>query len=109
MKTKDKAALKAHLEEAMEELARHLPRLKEETRPIAPDDALGRLTRLDAMQSLEINQNTYRQAQSQLAGFKYALSRIDQPDFGLCEECDIPIPLGRLKAVPGASHCVNCA
>ncbi|HIJ95488.1 MAG TPA: hypothetical protein HPP94_07085 [Desulfuromonadales bacterium] len=37
-----------------------------------------------------------------------ALLRIDDGDYGICEECDEEIPLGRLKAMPFARHCVKC-
>ena len=37
-----------------------------------------------------------------------ALLRIDDGDYGICEECDEDIPLGRLKAMPFTRHCVKC-
>lgn len=37
-----------------------------------------------------------------------ALLRIDEGEYGICEECDEEIPLGRLKAMPFARHCVKC-
>lgn len=37
-----------------------------------------------------------------------ALLRIDEGDYGICEECDEEIPLGRLKAMPFTRHCVKC-
>lgn len=37
-----------------------------------------------------------------------ALLRIDEGDYGICEECDEGIPLGRLKAMPFTRHCVKC-
>ncbi|MDD5285911.1 MAG: TraR/DksA C4-type zinc finger protein [Desulfuromonadaceae bacterium] len=37
-----------------------------------------------------------------------ALIRIDEGEYGICEECDEDIPLGRLKAMPFARHCVKC-
>jgi len=37
-----------------------------------------------------------------------ALLRIDDGDYGICEECDEEIPLGRLKAMPFTRHCVKC-
>lgn len=37
-----------------------------------------------------------------------ALMRIDEGDYGICEECDEDIPLGRLKAMPFTRHCVKC-
>jgi len=37
-----------------------------------------------------------------------ALLRIDENEYGVCEECEEEIPLGRLKAMPFARHCVKC-
>ena len=37
-----------------------------------------------------------------------ALLRINEDEYGVCEECDEEIPLGRLKALPFARHCVKC-
>lgn len=37
-----------------------------------------------------------------------ALLRINEGDYGVCEECDEEIPLGRLKAMPFTRHCVKC-
>lgn len=37
-----------------------------------------------------------------------ALLRITEGDYGICEECDEDIPLGRLKAMPFTRHCVKC-
>lgn len=38
-----------------------------------------------------------------------AIERIDQGIYGLCEECNEPIPLARLKANPAARTCVEHA
>jgi DnaK suppressor protein len=37
-----------------------------------------------------------------------ALGRLDRGEFGVCAECEEPIPAKRLKAVPWASYCVAC-
>jgi DnaK suppressor protein len=37
-----------------------------------------------------------------------ALLRIEEDEYGICEECEEEIPLGRLKAMPFARHCVKC-
>jgi DnaK suppressor protein len=37
-----------------------------------------------------------------------ALLRIEENEYGICEECEEEIPLGRLKAMPFARHCVKC-
>lgn len=37
-----------------------------------------------------------------------ALLRIAEGDYGICEECDEEIPMGRLKVLPFTRHCVKC-
>lgn len=37
-----------------------------------------------------------------------ALLRIAEGEYGICEECDEDIPLGRLKVLPFTRHCVKC-
>ncbi len=37
-----------------------------------------------------------------------ALQRIADGEYGICEECEEEIPLGRLKVVPFARYCVKC-
>lgn len=37
-----------------------------------------------------------------------ALQRIADGEYGVCEECEEEIPLGRLKVVPFARYCVKC-
>ena len=37
-----------------------------------------------------------------------ALSRMDDGDYGTCMECDDPISVKRLQAVPWALYCVTC-
>lgn len=37
-----------------------------------------------------------------------ALDRIDDGEYGVCEECEEEIPLGRLKVLPFARYCVKC-
>ncbi len=37
-----------------------------------------------------------------------ALDRIENGTFGICEECEEPIALKRLEAIPNARYCFQC-
>lgn len=37
-----------------------------------------------------------------------ALLKINDGEYGICEECEEEIPLGRLKVMPFARYCVKC-
>lgn len=43
-----------------------------------------------------------------LANIDEALLRLEEGEYGICEECEEEIPLGRLKVLPFARHCVKC-
>jgi len=37
-----------------------------------------------------------------------AIKKIKNGSYGVCSECECPIPEGRLDLVPLTEHCVNC-
>lgn len=44
----------------------------------------------------------------ELAQIEQAIENIRDGRYGLCELCDKPIPIERLKALPFTTHCVEC-
>ncbi len=45
---------------------------------------------------------------AELDQIDYALARIDNGTYGICEECEKPINPERLRALPFASLCISC-
>lgn len=82
---------------------------KEITRPIKPDCAIGRVSRMDAINNKSVTEAALRQAEEKLNKLKYVLTKIHDADFGLCAKCKKPIPVGRILLMPQSRHCVNCA
>jgi len=76
---------------------------------IAPDRAIGRISRMDAMYNQQVNDATLQRAKDRLARLEYLLAHVDHPDFGLCEYCRAPIPPARLRAMPESTTCMRCA
>ncbi len=70
---------------------------------------VGRLSRMDAMQSQAMNQAAQRRRVMQIKRLEAALQRIDSNDYGDCENCDELISEGRLLLDPAAEFCVQCA
>jgi DnaK suppressor protein len=70
--------------------------------------AIGRLTRMDAMQGQAIVQATQEQHRLQLQRIAAALQAIKEGDYGRCEECGKTIPFERLSVNPEAHCCVSC-
>ena len=82
---------------------------KENIKPIAPDKAIGRLTRMDAIANKSVMESSLNQAENRLNKLRYVLSKVNSPDFGICIECGKTIPIGRVLIIPESQHCVNCA
>jgi DnaK suppressor protein len=82
---------------------------KELTKPVAPDDAIGRISRMDAINNKSVTEASLRQAEEKLRNLNQVLSRIDTSDFGICIKCGKPIPEGRILYRPESLTCVNCA
>jgi DnaK suppressor protein len=53
--------------------------------------------------------NLLQNEEQVLADIAAALDRVDHGTFGQCEECGKEIPEARLRALPYARYCVECA
>lgn len=82
----------------------------EDRAPVELDQTqVGRLSRMDAMQQQAMAEAQSRRRTGRLKAIAAALKRIDQDDYGWCDECGDQIPIGRLKLDPCATRCVDCA
>jgi len=79
------------------------------TNPIAPDVAIGRISRMDAINNKGVMEAALRQAEEKLKSLRLVLSKFGATDFGLCMKCRKPIPLARILIRPESLHCINCA
>ena len=109
MRDEDRNELKTQINEEIADVNREIETLKELTKPIPPNNAIGRLTRMEAIQSKSISEAVLRTAKLKLMRLENAQSRIDDEDYGICTECDEPIPLGRMKLMSESIRCVACA
>ena len=70
---------------------------------------VGRLSRMDAMQSQAMYTETLNRARQQLSALEQALIRLDTEDFGFCSCCDDEIAEARLQHNPSVVLCISCA
>jgi len=77
--------------------------------PVAPDRAIGRLTRQDAIQQQQMAAELVRRYQQELVRVEGALRAIEEGTYGVCARCEERIPQARLDAMPYARLCVSCA
>jgi DnaK suppressor protein len=70
---------------------------------------MGRLSRMDAMQTQAMSKETGRRRRQHLVEIDAALKRIDDGEYGPCSECGELISAGRLAANPAVRLCIDCA
>ena len=70
---------------------------------------VGRLSRMDAMQSQAMNQEAQRRRDIELRDIGAALRRIETDEFGNCEECGELINEARIAINPTVRWCIDCA
>lgn len=105
----NKDAIRNTVESEIAKTQKAIVDYKELTKPISPDDAIGRVSRMDAINNKSVNEASLRQAEIKLDNLKRVLSKLGDADFGICLKCKQPIPVGRILIRPESLLCVNCA
>lgn len=101
--------IKAKVEAEISKTLLLIEEYRELTKPVAPDVAIGRISRMDAINNKSVNEAALRQAESKLANLNRVLSSIGQEGFGHCLKCRQAIPIQRVIIRPESLYCVNCA
>ncbi len=109
MTSQEKQELKEAIERKIKMTKSAIGDYKEMTKPVAPDVAIGRISRMDAINNKSVMEAALREAEAKLKRLEKAISKIDDDDFGICSQCKQPIPFGRLKAMPDSTKCMKCA
>ena len=106
----DFAAVEERLRARRAELLRLTAAHEDESDPVELDQSsVGRLTRMDALQSQAMAAEVERRRELELARIGSALERIAQGDYGYCVSCGEPIAPRRLELDPAAPLCLSCA
>lgn len=105
----DKVAIREKIESEILRTTKEIEDLKELTKPIAPENAIGRISRMDAINNKSVNEAALRKSQEKLIKLEQARQKVDNVDFGICVKCKNPIPVGRIMLIPQSNRCVNCA
>jgi RNA polymerase-binding transcription factor len=108
MELEQKNQLKAIISQKISETKESIVKYEELTKPIAPDNAIGRLTRMEAIGAKSIDESILRNFKQTLSMLESAAQLIKYEDYGYCVDCDEPIPFKRLQIFPHSRLCVKC-
>ena len=71
--------------------------------------SVGRLSRMDAMQRQAMAEATHRRRNARKGRIEATLARLNDGEFGYCQDCGEAIAVERLKLDPTVANCVGCA
>ena len=78
-------------------------------KPIAPENAIGRVSRMDAINNKSVVEAALREAKQKLQQLLVMQTKTENEDFGICVKCKQEITFRRLLIRPHSKFCVNCA
>ena len=105
----NKNELKTEVAKRIANLEKEIDELKELTKPIAPDCAIGRVSRMDAINNRSVSVAALSKKKEKLLALKSIINHIDDDNFGKCISCGNEIPLGRILIIPESKKCMHCA
>ena len=109
MTNQERQVLKKKIVATITAMEHEVNRLEEATQPISPENSIGRVSRMDAINNKGVSEAALRSTRRKLSSLRLALTKIDNPDFGFCSRCKQPIPPARLMYLPESTRCVGCA
>lgn len=102
----DTTPYRARLLESREQLRSRLTALKRDVRAPLDSDSEEQATQLE---NRDVELALDDEARAELADIERALARIEEGNYGVCQDCGKDIPPARLDAYPAATSCVDCA
>lgn len=97
------------IKEEIAKTERQVAEYRELTKPVAPENSIGRVSRMDAINNKSVTEAALRNAEKKLKGLNNILPKVGDPDFGSCARCKQDIPVQRLLLMPHSQFCVHCA
>lgn len=84
----NKKEIKNILDRKIKLTIRDIEEYKELSKPEAPDVAIGRVSRMDAINNKSVMLSALRKAESRLKALFKIQENLDKPDFGQCMKCN---------------------
>ena len=109
MNSREREEFREVISGEIESQKQQIESLLKSVKPIAPDNSIGRLTRMEAIGSKGVSEASLSSAQRKLARLETALNKIGNAEFGVCIRCSSQIPKGRMLLIPESVTCVACA
>ena len=104
----ERTELEEIIKAEIDKLNKRLDVIRDFTEPIAPDSAIGRISRMDAINNRSVYEASERNILSRLSQLNNTLKMTGDADFGICTKCRQSIPIERLRIRPEIRRCAGC-
>ena len=103
-----RSKIRAKLESKIQRTLESVEEYRELTKPIAPENSIGRISRMDAINNKSVNEAALRNAENKLQRLKKRLEELELEQFSTCRQCGEQIETEKLMVVPESPLCVSC-
>ena len=108
MDKKKRKQLEKIINQEIKENILSIEEYKKLTKPISPENAIGRVSRMDAINNKSVMEAVLRKLEGKLKKLKFIKNQVYNDDFGICIKCNQEIPIERMLIIPESRCCVNC-
>ena len=109
MTEEDKSEILQKIKKEILDTRKKIKIYSELSKPISPENSIGRITRMDAINNKSVVEAALRMAKEKIHQLKSMQEKSTDVDFGICKKCKKTIPFGRLIIRPHSKFCVMCA
>ncbi len=110
MNKEDLSKIKNKIEEEINNTKKLIKDYKNLTKPIAPENAIGRVSRMDAINNKSVIESVLRKTERKLKELLFTKKQYEKNiDFGKCIICNKEINIKRLFIMPYVKKCISCA
>ncbi len=109
MKDSEKKIIVTQIKGLITKMKADIIGLESMTEPVKPENSLGRISRMDAINNKSVMEVSLRNKRDKLTKLKVALANVDTDNYGICMMCKNRIQSARLIYMPESSRCVRCA
>ena len=104
-----KKQIKKIIEDKIVSTTKSIKEYSKATKPISPENAIGRVSRMDAINNKSVVELALKKSQEKLKQLNWVKKNINTENFGVCIRCNQNIPIERLLIVPEIPKCVGCS
>ena len=109
MLTINRDNIKNRIQNELLKVKREIKELEENSKPITPECILDDIGREEAMNEVRVNAKILEKVEQREKNLNYALSHVNDKNFGICIVCGEPINIERIMVRPESVRCVRCA